>query len=343
MRRLMLLGATVAALCTPGGMAAAQPLPQLDYREAPAPFRFPKAWTPGEASGVAVNSKGHVFLFKRTAPFLTEYDAQGQFIRAFDDGLWDHPHGLRIDAEDNIWTTDDQNHTVLKLSPAGEVLLVLGRRNQGGEADWLLGRPADVGWDKDGNIYVADGYGNSRIVKFDRDGMFLKAWGAWGDGPGQFRLPHSVVVDGRGRVIVADRENARIQVFDTEGRFQTQWTGLGYPYGLVLDRDQSIWMVDGGYDRILKLSPDGTPLGAFGRPGHGPGQFAWSHFMAMDASRRIYVADVLNWRFHVLEPTAPQGRTSDYVPTRRAFFGARPSKGWTSEGGPAMNLPPPTR
>lgn len=219
---------------------------------------------------------------------------------------------------------------------------MLGRRGQGGEADWLLGRPADVGWDKAGNIYVADGYGNSRIVKFDAQGNFLKAWGEWGDGPGQFKLPHSVVVDERGRVIVADRENRRIQLFDTEGRFLAQWTGLGYPYGLALGPDHTLWMVDGGYDRILKLSLDGAPLGTFGRPGHGDGQFAWSHFMALGPDRRLYVADVLNWRFHVLEPTAPRGRTSDYVPTRRSFYGSRPSKGWISESGnPPVGAPAP--
>ncbi|WP_374344674.1 peptidyl-alpha-hydroxyglycine alpha-amidating lyase family protein [Phenylobacterium sp.] len=318
-----------------GGGAQAQALPLLDYREAPGALAYPTNWTPGEASGVAVNSKGHVFLFKRTKPMLSEFDAKGRFVRSFDDGLWDHPHGLRIDADDNLWTTDDQNHTVLKLSPRGEVLLVLGRRYQGGEADWLLGRPADVAWDKAGNIYVADGYGNSRIVKFDPKGNFLKAWGEWGDAPGQFKLPHSVVVDDLGRVIVADRENARIQVFDDQGKFLTQWTGLGYPYGLVLGPDRTLWMVDGGYDRLLKLSLDGKPLGTFGRPGHGDGEFAWSHFMALGRDQKIYVADVLNWRFHVLAPTAPQGLMSDYVPTRRRYFGSRPSKGWFTQSADA--------
>lgn len=326
-----LAGALAFCLGVGGAGAAERPLPQLDYKEVEGTLQLPANWTPGEASGVAVNSKGHVFLFKRTKPMLSEFDAQGRFIRSFDDGLWDQPHGLRIDPQDNIWTTDNLNHTVLKLSPDGKVLLVLGRRNQGGEADWLLGGPADVAWDAKGDIYVADGYGNSRVVKFDRDGNFLKAWGRWGDAPGDFKLPHSVVVDPAGRVMVADRENGRVQLFDTEGRFLEQWTGVGYPYGLALGRDRTIWLVDGGYDRILKLSPKGEVLGAFGRPGHGPGQFAWAHFLAVGPDERLYVADVLNWRFHVLAPTPPQNRVSDYAPAKRAYFGSQPSKGFMSE------------
>jgi streptogramin lyase len=306
----------------------AQRVPELAYKVVPEFFEYPADWVAGEASGVAVNSRGHIFLFQRAKPMLSEFDAHGHYVRSLGEGLFDHPHGLRIDSKDNIWTTDDTNHTVLKLSPAGRVLLVLGRRNSGGEANWLFNKPADVAVTESGDIYVADGYGNSRIVKFDRSGNFIKAWGRYGSEVGEFMLPHSVVVDKAGRVYVADRENARIQIFDSDGRFLTQWTGIGYPYGLQITPDQHIWMVDGGFDRIVELDPHGKILGAIGSPGHEPGQFAWGHFLAIGADRKMFVADVLNWRFQVFTPTSPTGRLAEYGPTERKFYGFKQSDGY---------------
>jgi hypothetical protein len=127
-------------------MPPSKPVPELGYRVSPDFFEFPANWVEGEASGVALNSKGHIFLFQRTRPMLSEFDENGRYVRSLGEGLFDHPHGLRIDADDNIWTTDDTNNTVLKLSPAGKVLLVLGRRNNGGEANWLFSKPTDVAY-----------------------------------------------------------------------------------------------------------------------------------------------------------------------------------------------------
>ena len=310
-------------------MPPAQPVPELGYRVSPDFFELPANWVEGEASGVALNSKGHIFLFQRTRPMLSEFDEKGHYIRSLGEGLFDHPHGLRIDADDNIWTTDDTNNTVLKLSPAGKVLLVLGRRNNyGGDANWLFNKPADVAFSKNGNIFVADGYGNSRVVKFDRNGNYIKSWGSYGSGPGAFMLPHSIVIDKNERVYVGDRENARIQIFDADGRFLAQWTGIGYPYGLFITPDQHIWMVDGGFDRIVELDQTGKILGAIGSPGHQPGQLAWGHFLAIAADRTMFVADVLNWRFQVFVPTKASGKLSEYVPTERKFFGFKPSDGY---------------
>jgi DNA-binding beta-propeller fold protein YncE len=309
-------------------LPAGQRVPELGYRVVPDFFDFPATWVEGETSGVAVNSKGHIYLFQRAKPMLSEFDENGKFVRSLGEGLFDHPHGLRVDRDDNIWTTDDTNHTVLKLSPAGKVLMVLGRRNNGGEANWLFNKPADVAFSKNGDIYVADGYGNSRIVKFDREGNFLKSWGSYGSDPGQFILPHAVVIDKNDRVYVGDRENARIQIFDTEGRFLTQWTAIGYPYGLYITPDQHVWMIDGGFDRIVELDQTGKILGAIGSPGHKPGQFAWGHFLAFGSDNKLIVADVLNWRFQVFAPTKASGKLSDYVPTERKFFGFKPSDGY---------------
>lgn len=308
-----------------------QAVPELPYRVVTTFFKFPSDMVPGEAAGVAVNSKGHIYLFQRTKPMLAEYDEAGNFLRSIAEGVFQHPHGLRIDRDDNLWTTDDGNNLVLKLSPLGAVLMVLGRINTGAEASWLFNKPTDVAFAKNGDIYVADGYGNSRVVKFDRHGNFLKAWGKYGASAGEFNLPHTVAVDQQDRVYVGDRENQRIQIFDSDGNFIKQWTGVGYPYGLVITADQHVWMADGGYDRIVELDQNGNILGAFGEPGRKPGQMAWAHFLAIGPDQTIYVADVLNWRFQVFSRTAPTGKMSAYIPSKRMFWGSTPSVGWTSK------------
>ncbi len=307
-----------------------QAVPELPYEVVPGFFKMPEGAVAGEASGVAVSSKGHIFLFQRTEPMLAEYDAKGEFVREIGKGLFTHPHGLRIDAEDNIWTTDDGSHVVLKLDPSGKVLLVLGKAHTAGEADWLFNQPADVAFGRNGEIYVADGYGNSRIVKFDRGGKFLKEWGKYGSAPGEFNLPHSVAVDREGRVYVGDRENKRIQIFDAEGKFLKEWTGIGYPYGLLITPDQHVWMADGGFDRIVELDEDGKILGAFGEPGRKPGEMAWAHFLAMGPDRTIYVADVLNWRFQAFARTGTTGKMASYIPSKRMFWDRMPSSGWST-------------
>ena len=329
---------TLAAICAAATLVSSfgiaqvlplpKPVPELGYKVSPDFFQFPPNWIEGEAAGVAVNSKGHIFLFQRTKPMLSEFDENGRYVRSLGEGLFDHPHGLRIDSDDNIWTTDDTNSTVLKLSPAGKVQLILGRRNNSGEANWLFNKPTDVAFSKNGDIYVTDGYGNSRVVKLDRDGNFIKAWGTYGSGPGEFMLPHSVVIDKNDHVYVGDRENARIQVFDADGNFLTQWTGVGYPYGLWITPDQHVWMVDGGFDRIVELDQAGKILGSIGSPGHQPGQLAWGHFLAIASDGKLIVADVLNWRFQVFVPTKASGKVSEYVPTERKFFGFKQSDGY---------------
>ena len=333
---IFLLVVAVAAAAQIAKSVEFQPVPELAYRVVPDFFELPPSAGFGEASGVALNSKGHIFLFQRARPMLAEYDEHGKFIRSIGDGLFDHPHGLRIDPDDNIWTTDDGNHLVLKLSPAGRVLLVLGRKDWGGEATWLFNKPTDVAFAKNGDIFVTDGYGNSRVVKFDRDGNFIKTWGKYGTGPGEFDLPHSIVVDKDGRVYVGDRENARIEIFDADGKFLKEWKDVGYPYGLFITPDQHIWMVDGGYDRIVELDQNGKILGAIGEPGRASGQLAWAHFLAVGPDRKIYVAEVLNWRFQVFAPTAPTGKMAKYVPSARMFWGSVPSTGWYSR---QTNLP----
>lgn len=334
---IALLCVTTAAQAQEFGAGTFRPVPELGYRVIPEFFQAPPGMAVGEASGVALTSKGHIFLFQRATPMLSEYDEHGTYLRSLGEGLFTHPHGLRVDDEDNLWTTDDGSHLVLKLSPIGRVLLVLGRKGVAAEADWLFNQPTDVAFGKNREIYVADGYGNSRVVKFDRDGKFLKAWGKYGSGQGEFNLPHTIAVDREGNVYVGDRENMRIQIFDADGRFLKEWTGIGYPYGLFITSDQHVWMIDGGYDRIVELDQDGRILGAFGEPGHAPGQFAWGHFLAIGKDRKIYAADVLNWRFQVLAPVASSGELTQYVPSRRRFWDRSESTGWSTRTAPPKN------
>src|SRR5260370_6132231 len=183
-----------------------------------------------------------------------EFDASGKFLRSIADDLFVTAHMVRVDAEGNIWTADVGSHLVLKLSPEGRVLLALGRMRIPGDDVLHFNQPTDVAVDRDGNIYVADGYGNSRVLKFDRFGNVLLGWGMKGTGAGQFDIPHSIAID-RDLVYVGNRENARIQIFDTQGRYLREWKP-GYPFGLVLTRDRFRYMADAIAGRIVKIGPD---------------------------------------------------------------------------------------
>ena len=298
-----------SSLATP---ALAQSPPPLDYVAVEDSFSLPPGMTFGSTSGVAINSKGHIYVLHRGPNPLMEFDPAGKFVRAFGDGLFDRPHGLRIDAQDNIWATDVRAHVVYKLSPAGRVLLVLGVRESAGEMHpyghlRLFNEPNDVAFGPAGEIYVVQGHGRGdpKVVKFDKDGNFIKAWGKKGTGPGEFDIAHSVVVDDKGLVYVADRNNQRIQVFDPDGTFIRESKHPGTPCGLLIGPDQNIWLAHGHAGQLIKLDPGGKVLGVTGRQGKGLGQFGEAHFLALAANGDIYVADTLNWRVQKFVPKAP--------------------------------------
>ena len=164
----------------------------------------------------------------------------------------------------------------------------------------LFNQPTDVAVASNGDIYVTDGYGNSRIIKFASDGRFLHSWGKPGSGKGEFNWPHSIVIDRQDRIYVADRRNNRIQIFDADGKFLDQWTHVGTPMGLALADDQSLFMTEGAANRVLRLNLKGTVLGWFGEKGKLPGQFDICHQLAVDALRNLYIAEVANWRVQKL-------------------------------------------
>src|SRR5947207_2670368 len=164
-------------------------------------------------SGVAINAQGEILIFHRGNPPILIFEPSGKFLRSID-GNFKSAHGLRIDADDNIWTTDNANHTVSKFSPAGKLLLRLGEKDVPGEDETHFNKPADIAFAPNGEFFIADGYGNSRVVKFDKDGRFLLAWGKKGRAEGEFDLPHAVRLDSKGNVYLVDRESDRIQPFD---------------------------------------------------------------------------------------------------------------------------------
>ena len=166
---------------------------------------------------------------------------------------------MRIDPDGNVWIVDYENHLVQKFTPDGKLLMSLGQKNKPGLAADKFNRPADVAFGPDGEFYVADGYGNSRIAKFANDGKFLKDWGTKGKGPGQFKIPHVVFLDSDKRIIVGDRENSRIQIFDRDGKWLEQWKDTGAPYGLYLHKDR-VYLADGRTGAIRILDKQGKLL-----------------------------------------------------------------------------------
>ena len=229
----------------------AQRPPEIRYHSVPDFLKLPPDIYLGETTGVAVNSKSHVFVFSRgnttgpayaaAAAQLLEFAPDGKFLREIGHHLyaWSFAHTVKVDKEDNIWVTDKGSDMVIKFNPDGRVVMVFGRKQEASDegteplkhvkpplppVDGMFRQVTDVAWDAVGNTYISDGYVNSRIAKVDKDGNWLKSWGEPGDQPGQFNVPHSIAVDAQNNIYVADRGNRRIQVFNTDGKFLRQFT-----------------------------------------------------------------------------------------------------------------------
>jgi DNA-binding beta-propeller fold protein YncE len=283
-------------------VAAGQNWQKLNYAVDPEWPRLPAGWTFEETPGVAVDSREHVFVFHRGPHSIIEFNKEGTVARSWGDGIFVRPHGLKFDGQGNLWAVDDQGHMVVKMDAQGRVRMVLGRKNTKGETNDTFNRPTDIAFAPNGDFYVSDGYGNSRVVKFTRDGKFVKTWGKRGEAPGEFNLPHGIAVDKRGRVYVGDRDNRRMQVFDADGNFITQWKHVGSPWGVAMTADDHIVMCDGYNNRILKLNLNGEVQGVLSGPGKLPGEVDYSHHIAVAASGSIYVAEIKNWRVQKFSP-----------------------------------------
>jgi len=343
--------ATLFALAP--SLSAQTNVPEIPF-EANADFlKLPIGANFGEVVGVAVNSKRHIFIFTRsgerstvhgaTAAQLFEFNPSGTYLREIGKDLYGFAfaHTVRIDKDDNIWATDEGTNMVIKFNPAGRVTMVLGRRVESVEPEapvapgapppaprWgTFNRPADVAWDLAGNTFIADGYGNSRVVKVDRNGKWLKTWGSRGTEPGQFNILHTIASDAKGNIYVGDRTNRRIQVFDADGnplRIITidvpftkpldllngamPGTGnnplatSGAPWAICITPGptQFLYVADAVPGRIYKLTLDGKVLGTLGESGKQVKQFGWIHEIACPSENELYVAEILNWRMQRL-------------------------------------------
>jgi len=282
--------AVVAAACSALGQEA-----RPAYRVVPDFPQLTAGPVLGAVSAVATDSQGHILAFHRGQHPILILDRQGKLLRSFGDGMFTSAHGLRIDADGNIWVTDNSNHTVIKFSHDGAVLLTLGEKFVAREDATHFNKPADIAFATNGDFYIADGYGNSRVVKFDRAGKFLKTWGKKGTGPGEFNLPHAVQVDAEDRVYVGDRENNRIQVFDAEGNFLRQLPGMA-PFGLFITPDQQLFVADGRANKVLKMTLDGKVLTSWGATGAEPGNLQLPHGLTVASDGAVYVTEITGKR-----------------------------------------------
>src|ERR1039458_7328522 len=224
---------------------AQQAVPEIPFESIPDPLKLPPDLYFGEATGVAVNSKGHVFVFSRgnttgpayaaAAAQLFEFAPDGKFIREIGKNLyaWSFGHAVRIDKADNVWAIDKGSDMIIRFNPEGRVTMVFGRKQEASDEstgplkhpvpplpaeDGRFRQVTDVAFGPDGDIFISDGYINSRIAKADKDGNWIKSWGNRGNKPGEFNNPHNIATDAKGDLYVADRGNRRIQVFDSDGK-----------------------------------------------------------------------------------------------------------------------------
>jgi hypothetical protein len=290
--------------------------------------KLPAGLYMGESIGVATNSKGHVFVYTRSGETrLFEFDQTGAFVKEIGSGNYamSFGHSVRVDAQDNIWVVDEGSNTIVKYSPDGnKVLMVLGRRPDpadqisampgGGGATFAnkpysFNRQTDVAFDPQGNIFVSDGYGDARVVKYDKNGRFVKSVGVRGTGPLQFNTPHTIAADAKGLIYVGDRGNARVQVLDNDLNFKAAYDNVGNPWAICVSGGphQYLYVSNSWPDsadetnraftgEVYKMELDGTIVGKFGKGGKGPKEFSTIHQMDCRNPNEIYTAEINNWR-----------------------------------------------
>jgi DNA-binding beta-propeller fold protein YncE len=282
-----------------------QTAPDLDYVAVPNTLALPADTTMGAPASVAFDSRQHLFVLNRGPQPLMEFDENQKFIRWFGEPLR-RAHGFRLDNAGNFWVTDVGAHIVEKLDSQGKVLMTLGTKGQAGEWDEaagtrLLNEPNDLAISRNGDIFIVQGHtpgkGDPRVLKFDKNGAFLKSWGGQGTAPGKFNVAHGIALDAKGQPWVVDRENQRIQIFDQDGVFIKQLKYAGLPCSLQIG-DQNIFMVNGFTGQLLKLDLSGNVLAATGKPGKGLGEFGEAHFVAVSPKGEIYIADTVNSTLH---------------------------------------------
>ena len=296
--------------------------------------QLPAAYCHRDVTGVAVDSRDRVYLFTRFDSQVLVYEPDGRFVSAWGQDVFHTAHGLTIGPDDRVYCVDAGDHSVRVFTLDGDPIMTIGMPGVASDTgyDWAPGKPVDIhpvecvlhgagpfnrctnlAVAPTGELFVSDGYGNCRVHRFTADGELVSSWGEVGSGPGEFRLPHGILVDREGRVLVADRENDRIQLFDYDGNYLDQWTDIRRPCDMAIDAEGRVYIaelwrprgkksfVHGTAEvdqpgRVSILSPDGTPLARWNAdPANraGDGSFVAPHGIAVDAHGSVYVAEVV--------------------------------------------------
>jgi len=315
--------------------------PEIPFEIVPNYFKLPDGLYMGEAVGVATNSKGHVFVYTRSGETrLFEFDQAGKFVKELAQGTYgvSFAHAVRVDKYDNVWAVDEGSNVIMKFNPDGKLLMVLGKRPDpleqlaiipgggqysGANKPYSFHRQTDVAWDPQDNIFVADGYGDSRVVKYDKTGRFVKSVGTRGNGTLQFSTPHAIAVDAKGLVYVADRGNSRIIVLDNDLNQKAVYDNVGAPWAVCISEGPHQYLYSSNsfptgnnFDlaattgEIYKMELDGTVLGRFGKAGHGPKEFSSVHQMDCRNPNELFLAEITEWRATKVV-LRPQSRTNN--------------------------------
>jgi DNA-binding beta-propeller fold protein YncE len=317
MKRFLLLALAVTLVTVSlagqdgrGGRAMSSASPQLKFHIDEDFFKWPANIWPSEAVGVALNKQGHIFLLNRGNIPLLEFGSDGSYIGSMGEGstIFHAAHSVRFDAEDNMWLVDAGNNVVVKFNPKRRIVQALGRRLE----PWVymthgieraipgpaaFYQPTDTVVGPDGSTYITDGYGNSRVVKFTKEGSLVKYWGDRGTRPGQFNTPHSIVMDRNANLYVADRQNSRVQVFDTDGKFKQEWDLDGLTWSICITPGPNQVIFIGSVGKVYKMDLTGKVLGTFGKLGRLPGWFDSIHAIACPDEKTVYVANEFSYRF----------------------------------------------
>ncbi len=279
---------------------------------------YPKGWSPIEVNAIAVDAQDHLYAFNTGDYPVTVFDRDGKLLKTWPKETFTHNHGATIARDGSIYCADDGNHTVRRFTPDGKVTLTLGTKDKPSDTGYTLtsadgkpihimeaikttkrggppfNSPTDVALSASGEIFVSDGYGNARVHKFSPDGKLLLSWGEPGSGASQFVVPHAIAIDGKGRILVADRHNNRIQIFDAQGKSLTQWTDVELPTDIFIDKDQTVYVSE-LIPRVSIFNIEGKLLARWGNEGTSKENplFVTLHSIVVDSRGDLYVAEVM--------------------------------------------------
>ena len=337
----ILTAVLLASFAMTAPLAAQNAAPEIKFDSVPNPLQLPDGLYLGEVGGVATNSKGDIFVYTSSGhpsitigtarPFahggarLFQFDRTGKFVQEVGKNTYGFmvPAKVRVDPSDNIWVVDAFTNMVMKFDTRGDVAMLLGRKAESenvparpgrggdgaGQQTDLFNRPTDVAWDAAGNIFVADGDGNARIAKFDKNGKFVASWGKRGTAPGEFANVLSIAVDAQGNVYAADGGNKRVQVFDNNGTFKTAFTNVGNAQALCMTKgpDQILYVSNSNpwndidvAGQIYRMKLDGTITGEFGRAGKLLKEFGTVNAIDCRTENTLYVGELGNLRVQKL-------------------------------------------